>query len=178
MKKVKNEGNKKKGYFKRGWGRRRYIIVIKKCPRKKSKYFCVSDQTCTFFSHRSGKHNFMGWSLHPYSLAVFWFRIWAEKNISGALYLERIEILKFYWINILDNFKSCFFILPFWCQRSIDVLDPENQSGSLKNRTGFGALGFTEDVWQQKYENRKECFLNFPKYSSNRIFSSVRGKEP
>ena len=52
-------------------------------------------------------------------------------------------------MNVLDNFKSFLFsFLIFDVRRSIDVLDPKNQPGSDKIRTGSGslALGLTEDV--------------------------------
>ena len=57
-------------------------------------------------------------------------------------------------MNILDNFRRIFLGFPtFGVRSSIDVLDQENQS-----RAGSGALELTEDVWQQKYEIKKEAF--------------------
>ena len=53
---------------------------------------------------------------------------------------------------------------------TIDVLDSENQPGSGKIRTGSGALGIKGDVWHQKYENKKEGFKNYKKYSFNWLF--------
>ena len=41
------------------------------------------------------------------------------------------------------------FLYTFGVRRPIDILDPENQSGS-------GALGLTEEVSHQKYGNKKE----------------------
>ena len=59
------------------------------------------------------------------------------------------------WKNLFDDFKRLFFCFhTFGVRRSIDVLDPENQPGSGKFRTGVGAKGLTEDVWHQKYENK------------------------
>ena len=58
-------------------------------------------------------------------------------------------------------------------RRSIDVLDPESQPGSGFIRTGFGsrALGLTEDVWHQKYENKKEGLQNYLEYSFKSILN-------
>ena len=59
-------------------------------------------------------------------------------------------------MNFLDHLQIFFFVfLLLSVRRSIDDLDPENQLGS-----GSRALGFTEDFWQQKYENKKEGFQN------------------
>ena len=56
---------------------------------------------------------------------------------SRALYLKRREILKFYKMQFLDNFKSLLFCyLTFGVRRSINVLDSENQPGS-KQKEGF-----------------------------------------
>ena len=53
-------------------------------------------------------------------------------------------------MNFLGNLQVFFFVFFIFCvRRSIDVLDPENQPGSR-------ALGLTEDVWHQKYENKKK----------------------
>ena len=79
------------------------------------------------------------------------------ENGSGALYLKQIEILKVYWMNILDNIKIILFCFhTFGVRRTIDVLDSENQPGSVQIRTGSGALGLTGDVWHQKYENQND----------------------
>ena len=40
-----------------------------------------------------------------------------------------------------------------WSDKFIDVLDPENQPGSCRIRTGSGALRLTDD--DQKYENKQ-----------------------
>mgnify|MGYP006863692882 CR=1 FL=1 len=40
--------------------------------------------------------------------------------------------------------------------------------------SGSRALGLTEDVWHQKYENQKEGFENYLKYS----FNTFWGTEP
>ena len=52
------------------------------------------------------------------------------------------------------------------CRRSIDFLDPKKKPGSGIIRTGSGsrALWLTEDAWHQKYENQKECLLNYLKF--------------
>ena len=51
-------------------------------------------------------------------------------------------------MKMMDNFKEFFFCLhTFDVRRSVDALDPENQSRS-------GALGLTKDVWHQKYEKK------------------------
>ena len=63
-------------------------------------------------------------------------------------------------MNFLGNLQVFFCI--FLC--SIDVLDPENQPWS-----GSRALGLTEDVWHQKYENKKEGFQNYLEYLLNSI---------
>ena len=70
---------------------------------------------------------------------------------------------KFYKMNILDNIKSLLFCFhTFGVRRSINVLDSENQPGSgsafIQCGSWYRALGFTEDVWHQKHENKKECF--------------------
>ena len=52
-------------------------------------------------------------------------------------------------MNNLDNFESLIFCFhTIGVRRSIDVQDSENQPGS-------GALGLTDDVWHQKYGNKK-----------------------
>ena len=63
-----------------------------------------------------------------------------QKNRIRVLYLERRD-----FFSIL--FQS-FLFHTFSVRSSIDVLDPENQPGFGKIRTGFGseALGLTEDV--------------------------------
>mgnify|MGYP007048724156 CR=1 FL=1 len=80
-----------------------------------------------------------GWSWAGSNLMIFTLRFFrgcglcfGKKNGSGALYLERREI--------------------FCVRRTIDVLDSENQPGSGSRSR---ALGLTEDVWHQKYENKK-----------------------
>ena len=61
-----------------------------------------------------------------------------------------------YWMSILDAVKNLLFCFQtFGGRRSIDVLDSENQPGS---GSGSRALGLTEDVWHQKYENKGEAF--------------------
>ena len=73
-------------------------------------------------------------------------------------------------MNFLGNLKVFFFVVFIFCvKRSIDVLDPENQPGSGFIRTGSGALGLTEDVWYQKYENKKEGLPNYLEYSLKSI---------
>ena len=59
----------------------------------------------------------------------------------------RFLFLKVLNSNILDNFESHLFCFhTFGVRHTIDVLDSENQPGSVKIRTGFGALGLTGDV--------------------------------
>ena len=75
-------------------------------------------------------------------------------------------------MNFLGNLLVFFFV--FFCvRRSIDVLDPENQPGSGKILTWSGsrALRLTEDVWHQKYENKKEGLQNYLEYSFNSIIN-------
>ena len=57
------------------------------------------------------------------------------------------------------------FLYTFGVGRSIDILDPENHSGSrsVKIRTWSGDLGLTEEVSYQKYENQKEDPYNYLK---------------
>ena len=50
-------------------------------------------------------------------IPVVRIRFWSTTG-SGALYLKRRELLKIYWINILDNFKACCFV-------SIILVDPD-----------------------------------------------------
>ena len=54
--------------------------------------------------------------------------------------------LKFYWKNMLDNFKRFFCSDTFGIRTSMDVLDSENKPGSVKIGTGSGAPGLTVDV--------------------------------
>ena len=71
-------------------------------------------------------------------------------------------------MNFLGNLQVFFFVFFIFCvRRSIDVINPENQPRSGFIRTGYGsrALGLTEDVWHQKYENKKEGLQNYLEYS-------------
>ena len=82
-------------------------------------------------------------------------RLDKKKRIQGFLPQTKRIFEIFYKMNILDNFKSIIFCFhTFGVRRLIDVLDSENQPGS-----GSRALGFTEDVLHQKYENKKGGFL-------------------
>ena len=75
---------------------------------------------------------------------------------SGALCLTCERYSKYHWISFLDNLQVFFFVFLIFCvRRSIDVLDPENQPGS-GSEIGSRALRLTENVWHQKYENKKE----------------------
>ena len=75
-------------------------------------------------------------------------------------------------MNFLGNFQVFLFVFFIFCvRRSIDVLDPENQPRSGFIRTGSRALGLTEEVWQQKYENKKEGLQNYLEYSFNSILN-------
>ena len=69
-------------------------------------------------------------------------------------------------MNILDNLKSILFCFhTFGVRRTIDS---ENQPGS-------GAPGLTGDVLHQKYDNKKEGFKNYQKFSFNGLLkSSIR----
>ena len=76
-----------------------------------------------------------------------------------------------------------FFI--FCVRRSIDVLDPENQPGSglgfIWTGSGSRALGLTEDVRHQKYENKKELACKIIQNIQLIVFqisSIIRGTEP
>ena len=67
-----------------------------------------------------------------------------------------------------------FIVFLIFCVRhSIDTLDPENQPGSGKIRTGSGsrALRLTENVWHQKYGNKKEGLQNYLEFSFNSILN-------
>ena len=95
---------------------------------------------------------------------------------SGALGLTFQRYSKYNWISFLDNLQVLFFVFLIFCvRRSIDALDPENQpgSGSVKIRTGSGsrALRLTENVWHQKYENKKEGLQNYLEFSFNSILN-------
>ena len=79
-----------------------------------------------------------------------------KKPDPGLCTSNEERFLKFYWMNILYNFKRyLFYFHTFGVRRSIDVLDSENQPW-LGSRTR--ALGLTEDVWRQKYNSKKETF--------------------
>ena len=72
--------------------------------------------------------------------------------------------------------KSFFFVFLIFCvRRSIDAPDPENKpgSGSVKIRTGSGsrALRLTENVWHQKYENKKKGSENDLEFSFDSILN-------
>ena len=74
-------------------------------------------------------------------------------------YLNTIECMSF-----LDNFEVLFFFVRCF----IDVLDQEKQPKSGKRtESGPGALGRTEDVWRQTYENKKEGLQNYLEYSNH-----------
>ena len=62
----------------------------------------------------------------------------------------------------LKSLHFCFY--TFDARRSFGVLHPENQTGS---RSGSRALGLTEDVWHQKYKNKKD-----PNLAKKQIFST------
>ena len=68
-----------------------------------------------------------------------------------------------------------FVFLIFFVRRSIDILHPENQhgSGSVKIWDGSGsrALQLTENVWHQKYENKKEDLQNYLEFSFKSILN-------
>ena len=79
-------------------------------------------------------------------------------------------------MNILDSFESLL-IHTVGARRSIDGLDSENQPGPGKIWTGSGALGLTEDDWQQKYWDKKEEVQNYLKYSFEKFLKiSLRSR--
>ena len=98
---------------------------------------------------------------------------------SGALGPDLWKIFKIplnEFLGILLVFFLLFF-LYFFARRFIDG-HPENQPGS-----GSRALGLTEDVWHQKYENKKEGLQNYLEYSFNSILnifcrSRYRAQDP
>ena len=93
-------------------------------------------------------------------------RLWPKKPDPGHCTSNEGRFFKVYETNILDNFKALLFCLHnVGVRRTINVLDSENQPGS-------GALGLTEDVYHQKYENKKEGLNNYLKYSFNRLLKS------
>ena len=70
-------------------------------------------------------------------------------------------------MNFLGNLQVLFFVfLILFVRRSIDALDPENQPGA-----GSEALRLTENVWHQKYENKKEGLQNYLEFSFNSILN-------
>ena len=71
----------------------------------------------------------------------------AKKPDPGLCTTKEGRFLKVFKANILDNFKSLLFCLhTFGVRRNIDVLDSENQPGSVQIRTGSGDQGLTGDV--------------------------------
>ena len=75
-------------------------------------------------------------------------RFWPKNRIRGSVPQTKGYFYKSFK-QILDNFKNhpfCFRTVGV--RRTIDVLDPENQpgSGSVRIRTGSGALGLTGDA--------------------------------
>ena len=93
----------------------------------------------------------------------------ATKPDQGLCPSNEGSFLKGFQANILENFKSHLFCFhTFGVRRTIYVLDSENQPGSFKIRTGSGAEGLTKDSLHQMYENKKEGFKNYLKYSFNR----------
>ena len=105
-------------------------------------------------------------------LGLRWNQGWG----SGFRVLTCEWYSKYYFISSLGNLQVLFFVsLIFWVRRSIDALDPENQpgSGSVKILTGSGsgALRLTENVWHQKYENKKEGLQNYLEFLFNSILN-------
>ena len=79
-----------------------------------------------------------------------WRSGFGQKTDPGLCSSNEGRFLKVFQANILDNSNSHLFCFhTFGVRRTIDVLDSENQPGS-------GALGLTDDVYHQKYENKKE----------------------
>ena len=72
-------------------------------------------------------------------------RTWLTNNIDFLFYF------------FCFNNGTAVLINNFFHKRPIDVLDSKNQPGSVKIQSGYEseALGLTEDVWHQKYENKK-----------------------
>jgi len=67
----------------------------------------------------------------------------AENRIQGFVPQTKKDFLKFYKMNILDNFKS----LTFSVRRSLQTLDPWVR---IRIQTGFLNLGHQWNVLHQK----------------------------
>ena len=88
---------------------------------------------------------------------------------SGALgpdlwKIFKIPLNEFSIGNLLVSFFCIFYFLGQTFH--FDVLNPKNKPGS-----GSRALGLTEDVWHQKYENKKEVLQNYIEYSFKSILN-------
>ena len=75
------------------------------------------------------------------------FFIFKLKLDPGLSSLNEGGFQKLHGMNIVYNLKILLFCFnTFGGRRSIDVLDPENQPGSVKIQTGSRALGPTENI--------------------------------
>ena len=71
-------------------------------------------------------------------------------------------------MSFLDNLAS----LPFCILTSIGVRRPTDDLEPVA-QPGSEPLGLNEDVWHQKYGNKKESLQNYLKYYTNGILNSV-----
>ena len=58
----------------------------------------------------------------------------AKKPDPGLFTSKAGRFLKVYWMNILNNLKKSFCFYTFRVRRTIDVLDSENQPGSVSGK--------------------------------------------
>ena len=141
----------------------------------KTSYFPPTIQNSIFGGGEKGKQKYIQpWTLLPskYNLSnfkgtqpLYYWPIFRDEDPvfgswygSGALGPDLWKIFKIPFNRFLDNLQVLFYVFLIFCVRSsIDALDPENLPGSVKIRTGSGsrALRLAENVWHQKYENKK-----------------------
>ena len=115
---------------------------------------------------------------HPYSMFItgIWIRFWPITG-SGALYCTSKEgrLLKFYWMNIIDNFKSLFSY--FWCKTS--PVSPRAQD-PFRILPDPGWFSDSRHVWHLNVKSKKKAFKIIYNIHSKNYYKSifVWGKEP
>ena len=117
--------------------------------------------------------------MYKLSLSGFWLN-----SDPRPCFSNEGKFFLFYWINILNNLSTLFFVLYFLVS---DVLCKPWSPGSGPNFTGsvlvFLDLGHLLNVWHRKNDNIKEGFYNHLKYIYYKILkisllSSYRAPEP
>ena len=97
------------------------------------------------------RHKIKGRVQQIFSIDI-WCALKAGARIVWDPYLVSREILEIRLNEYFRWFWLRFCFNTVGARRSIDFINPENRPGS-------GALGLTEDIWHQKYENKKEDLI-------------------